>query len=148
MAPPLEKKPTPLSFTLSHGLDGTNRRFVYVGQATFLTGSLSTIYKLGHFFSDRNSQSHDLAVKPFTLSSSGVARRAMYLSYALYRKAGADILFIEAPESEHEIETIAQAFRGTPLLFDWAEGGKRRRFHWSACASSAFELSSFRFLLC
>src|SRR5215813_13785683 len=42
----------------------------------------------------------------------------------LYREAGADILFVEAPENEGEIERVAQAFRGTPLLFNWAEGGK------------------------
>jgi carboxyvinyl-carboxyphosphonate phosphorylmutase len=42
----------------------------------------------------------------------------------LYRDAGADILFVEAPETEREIETIAQNLRGTPLLFNWAEGGK------------------------
>ncbi|HSU89012.1 MAG TPA: oxaloacetate decarboxylase [Terriglobia bacterium] len=42
----------------------------------------------------------------------------------LYREAGADILFVEAPENEGEIEKIALALRGTPLLFNWAEGGK------------------------
>jgi 2,3-dimethylmalate lyase len=42
----------------------------------------------------------------------------------LYREAGADILFVEAPESEREIETIAESLRGIPLLFNWAEGGK------------------------
>src|SRR5262249_28531554 len=41
-----------------------------------------------------------------------------------YRDAGADILFVEAPESESEVETIAQSLRDTPLLFNWAEGGK------------------------
>jgi 2-methylisocitrate lyase-like PEP mutase family enzyme len=42
----------------------------------------------------------------------------------LYREAGADILFVEAPESERDIEAIAASLRGTPLLFNWAEGGK------------------------
>jgi len=41
-----------------------------------------------------------------------------------YRDAGADVIFFEAPQSEHEIATIAEAFRGTPLMFNWAEGGK------------------------
>jgi 2,3-dimethylmalate lyase len=41
-----------------------------------------------------------------------------------YREAGADILFVEAPESEREIETIAESLRGIPMLFNWAEGGK------------------------
>jgi len=41
-----------------------------------------------------------------------------------YREAGADILFVEAPENEREIETIATTLHGVPLLFNWAEGGK------------------------
>ncbi|OLD70202.1 MAG: hypothetical protein AUI45_05270 [Acidobacteria bacterium 13_1_40CM_2_56_11] len=43
---------------------------------------------------------------------------------SLYREAGADVLFVEAPETEQEIEAIAESLRGTPLLFNWAEGGK------------------------
>jgi 2-methylisocitrate lyase-like PEP mutase family enzyme len=41
-----------------------------------------------------------------------------------YREAGADALFIEAVTSESEAETVARAFPGVPLLFNWAEGGK------------------------
>ncbi|MCL2781110.1 MAG: isocitrate lyase/PEP mutase family protein [Actinomycetia bacterium] len=41
-----------------------------------------------------------------------------------YLDAGADVLFVEAPESEAEIEKIAAAFAGVPLLFNWAEGGR------------------------
>jgi 2-methylisocitrate lyase-like PEP mutase family enzyme len=41
-----------------------------------------------------------------------------------YRDAGADILFVEAPESEREIEAIADAFTDVPLLFNYAEGGR------------------------
>lgn len=41
-----------------------------------------------------------------------------------YVDAGADVLFVEAPETEDEIEAVAEAFRGTPLLFNWAEGGR------------------------
>ncbi|HCP60876.1 MAG TPA: carboxyvinyl-carboxyphosphonate phosphorylmutase [Actinobacteria bacterium] len=42
----------------------------------------------------------------------------------LYREAGADILFIEAPQSAAEIRAIAAAFPQAPLLFNYAEGGK------------------------
>ncbi|HET6873168.1 MAG TPA: isocitrate lyase/PEP mutase family protein, partial [Acidimicrobiales bacterium] len=40
-----------------------------------------------------------------------------------YLEAGADVLFVEAPESEDEVETIARTFAGAgvPLLFNWAE---------------------------
>ncbi|MGY6021896.1 isocitrate lyase/PEP mutase family protein [Streptomyces spinosirectus] len=41
-----------------------------------------------------------------------------------YRDAGADMLFLEALQSEAEIEAAAAAFPDTPLLFNWAEGGK------------------------
>ena len=41
-----------------------------------------------------------------------------------YREAGADVLFVEAPQSTDEIEAIARAFADVPLLFNYAEGGK------------------------
>ncbi|MCG3109089.1 Isocitrate lyase [Metallosphaera sp. J1] len=41
-----------------------------------------------------------------------------------YYKAGADMLFVEAPESMEQIETISRELKGIPLLFNWAEGGK------------------------
>jgi 2,3-dimethylmalate lyase len=42
----------------------------------------------------------------------------------MYVDAGADALFVEAPQSEAEIETVARAFPDVPLLFNYAEGGK------------------------
>jgi carboxyvinyl-carboxyphosphonate phosphorylmutase len=41
-----------------------------------------------------------------------------------YRDAGADMLFVEAPESEEEVALVAEAFPDTPLLFNWVEGGR------------------------
>jgi carboxyvinyl-carboxyphosphonate phosphorylmutase len=41
-----------------------------------------------------------------------------------YRDAGADVLFIETPQSVEEIETIGRSFNDVPLLFNYAEGGK------------------------
>ncbi len=41
-----------------------------------------------------------------------------------YREAGADILFVEAPQNEDEVAQAARAFPNVPLLFNWAEGGK------------------------
>jgi 2-methylisocitrate lyase-like PEP mutase family enzyme len=41
-----------------------------------------------------------------------------------YRDAGADMLFVEAPQSVAEIERIAQTLADAPLLFNYAEGGK------------------------
>ena len=42
----------------------------------------------------------------------------------LYREAGADVLFIESPETEAEMDTICHAFPGTPLLANVVEGGR------------------------
>ena len=42
----------------------------------------------------------------------------------LYREAGADMLFVEAPQSEDEVVAVARAFSDTPLFFNWLEGGK------------------------
>ncbi|NBQ87647.1 MAG: carboxyvinyl-carboxyphosphonate phosphorylmutase [Betaproteobacteria bacterium] len=42
----------------------------------------------------------------------------------LYLRAGADILFVESPETEEELARIAQTFKGTPLLVNNVEGGR------------------------
>ena len=42
----------------------------------------------------------------------------------LYAEAGADIVFIESPESEQEMAAICQALPGTPLLANMVEGGR------------------------
>lgn len=41
-----------------------------------------------------------------------------------YLNAGADVLFIESPESVAEMERIGAAFRGVPLLANMVEGGR------------------------
>ena len=41
-----------------------------------------------------------------------------------YQAAGADLIFIEAPQSIAELETIHNAFPGTPLMANMIEGGK------------------------
>lgn len=42
----------------------------------------------------------------------------------MYREAGADVLFVEAPQSEKEVELVARELADMPLLFNFAEGGK------------------------
>lgn len=56
------------------------------------------------------------------------ARTALGLDEALrrgelYAKAGADVVFIEAPESEEELRRIGATLRGVPLLANMVEGG-------------------------
>ncbi len=41
-----------------------------------------------------------------------------------YGDAGADLLFVEAPQSLEEIARVAEALAGYPLLFNWVEGGR------------------------
>ena len=41
-----------------------------------------------------------------------------------YRDAGADVLFVEAITSEADLEAVASQLAGTPLLFNWVEGGR------------------------
>ena len=41
-----------------------------------------------------------------------------------YADAGADVLFVEAPQSVEEVERVAERLAGFPLLFNWVEGGK------------------------
>jgi len=41
-----------------------------------------------------------------------------------YRAAGADVLFVEAPQSEAEIAAVAEAFPDVPLVFNAVEGGR------------------------
>lgn len=41
-----------------------------------------------------------------------------------YYEAGADVVFIEAPQSVDELREIADSFRGVPLFANMVEGGK------------------------
>lgn len=42
----------------------------------------------------------------------------------LYLKAGADVLFVESPESVEEMRRIGERFKGVPLLANMVEGGR------------------------
>jgi carboxyvinyl-carboxyphosphonate phosphorylmutase len=60
-----------------------------------------------------------------------------------YRDAGADMLFVEAPESEQEVALVAEAFPDTPLLFNWLEGGKS-----PAVAHDRLRELGYRLIIC
>jgi 2-methylisocitrate lyase-like PEP mutase family enzyme len=60
-----------------------------------------------------------------------------------YAAAGADALFVEAPTSRGEIEVIAQAFPETPLVFNWAEGGRTPPVGLETLAELGFALVLF-----
>ena len=54
--------------------------------------------------------------------------------------AGADILFIEAPQSVAEMQTIAAAFPGVPLVANMVEDGKTPELQPAALAALGFRL--------
>lgn len=60
-----------------------------------------------------------------------------------YLEAGADALFVEAPESEDEVEQVAAAFVGVPLVFNWVEGGRTPELSLSRLEQLGFRLVIF-----
>lgn len=62
---------------------------------------------------------------------------------AAYRDAGADVLFVEAPESDAEIAEVAAAFPDTPLLFNWVERGRSPMLPLERIAELGFALVIF-----
>jgi 2-methylisocitrate lyase-like PEP mutase family enzyme len=58
-----------------------------------------------------------------------------------YAEAGADLLFVEAPTSETDIEAVATELRGVaPLVFNWAEGGRTPPLPLARVAELGFSL--------
>jgi 2,3-dimethylmalate lyase len=60
-----------------------------------------------------------------------------------YRDAGADVLFVEAPQSEDEIVAVAEAFPDVPLLFNWVERGMTPMLPLERIAELGFALVLF-----
>lgn len=83
--------------------------------------------------------------KDFTLIARTDARAPHGLDEAIVRgeearEAGADVLFIEALQNHDELETVAERFRGTPLVFNWAEGGKTPPLTYGEIADLGFAM--------
>jgi 2-methylisocitrate lyase-like PEP mutase family enzyme len=58
-----------------------------------------------------------------------------------FAEAGADLLFVEAPTSEADIERVARELAGVaPLVFNWAEGGKTPSLTLGRMAELGFSL--------
>jgi 2-methylisocitrate lyase-like PEP mutase family enzyme len=73
------------------------------------------------------------------------ARATHSLDEALARgeaflKAGADILFIEAPRDEAELRKVAETFKGTPLVANIVEDGKTPLLSPSELAQIGFKI--------
>ncbi|MBF0625549.1 MAG: isocitrate lyase/PEP mutase family protein [Magnetococcales bacterium] len=57
-----------------------------------------------------------------------------------YFDAGADLIFVEAPESEDELRRIPQALPGIPLLVNVVEGGRTPPLPFESLAAMGFKL--------
>lgn len=60
-----------------------------------------------------------------------------------FADAGADLLFVEAPTSERDVETVATALAGHRLVFNWAEGGRTPPLSRDRLAELGFALVLF-----
>jgi 2-methylisocitrate lyase-like PEP mutase family enzyme len=72
--------------------------------------------------SARRSNSFKIVARTDARAVEGLAS-ALRRSEA-FLKAGADVLFVEAPQSEDELRSVARAFPGTPLVANMVEDGK------------------------
>jgi 2-methylisocitrate lyase-like PEP mutase family enzyme len=96
--------------------------------------------KCGHMLGRRVIDAADMAAKvrvavdsrtdkDFLIVARTDARTTLGLDEALrraelYLKSGADVLFVESPESVDEMRTIGERFKGVPLLANMVEGGR------------------------
>lgn len=96
--------------------------------------------KCGHMLGRRVVAAEDMAAKirvavesrrdpDFLVVARTDARTSLGLDEALrraerYLAAGADVLFIESPESVEEMRRIGETFKGVPLLANMVQGGR------------------------
>ena len=96
--------------------------------------------KCGHMLGRRVIAAEDMAAKVrvavesrsdrnFLVIARTDARTSHGLDEALrraetYLKAGADVLFVESPESPEEMRKICETFKGVPLLANMVQGGR------------------------
>lgn len=96
--------------------------------------------KCGHMLGRRVIAPQDMAAKirvaadsrrhrDFLIIARTDARTTLGLDEALrraerYLGAGADVLFVESPESVEEMRRIGETFRGVPLLANMVQGGR------------------------
>ena len=96
--------------------------------------------KCGHMLGRRVIDAEDMAAKvrvavesrsdpDFLVVARTDARTTLGLDEALrraelYLESGADVLFVESPESAEEMRAIGERFRGVPLLANMVHGGR------------------------
>lgn len=60
-----------------------------------------------------------------------------------YLKAGADVLFVESPESIEEMRRIGEAFKGVPLFANLVEGGRTPLLDAKTLAEIGYRIAIF-----
>lgn len=60
-----------------------------------------------------------------------------------YLKAGADVLFVEAPQSREELALVARHFQGVPLFANIIEGGKTPNLSVTELEAMGYKLVAF-----
>ena len=91
---------------------------------------------------------HARTSKEFLIIARTDARSVIGMDEALRRaeaflKAGADLLFVEAPQSEQELRLVADRFRGTPLVANMVEDGKTPMLSASELGALGYSLVLF-----
>ncbi|MPM19876.1 2,3-dimethylmalate lyase [bioreactor metagenome] len=81
------------------------------------------------------------------------ARAVYHLDEALrrgemYLSAGADVLFIEAPQTLEEIRKITEAFKGVPLLMNQVIGGKTPRLTAKEAGEMGYKIIIYPDVMC
>lgn len=115
--------------------------------------------RCGHMLGRRVIPAEDMAAKVkvavesrddrnFLVIARTDARTTLGLDEALrraerYLKAGADILFVESPESPEEMRAIGERFRGVPLLANMVEGGRTPLLDRTALEDLGYKIAIF-----
>jgi 2-methylisocitrate lyase-like PEP mutase family enzyme len=115
--------------------------------------------KCGHMLGRRVIDAADMAAKvrvavdsrtdkDFLIIARTDARTTLGLDEALrraerYLKSGADVLFVESPESVEEMRTIGERFKGVPLLANIVEGGRTPLLSNAELANLGYKIAIF-----
>jgi len=105
-------------------------------------------------FAMKIKAAHDEKMYPDTVIIARTDARAVYdLDEALrrgelYLEAGADVLFIEAPQSLEEIRRITETFRGVPMITNQVIGGKTPRLTAKEAEEIGYKIIIYPDVLC
>ena len=112
--------------------------------------------RCGHFEGKQVLPSHEMVKKiesalharedeAFLLIARTDARSVLGLDEAIcraqmYSEAGADMIFVESPQSVEELQTICAELSGVPLLVNMVEGGKTPILSFGELADMGFQV--------